>query len=82
MNDWIDVKDRIPVRKLWHEYDKLVCFESDPVLVDGADGIHVGRLHEWIFTDTGKTDYIWSDAGGEIKGVIAWMPLPKSYRER
>ena len=86
MSEWIPVKERLPEM---HEetgiLKKFVKMRSDEVLVtikeknSGSvithsgcslwDGKWHGDIFEWL--KAGKCDY----------EVIAWMPLPKPYRE-
>lgn len=77
MNDgWIPVEERLPMRtfdeKINESYQKYLVF------IDGVDGwdIDIAVYDFW-------NDKKWREAHdgyGEIENVVAWRPLPESYR--
>lgn len=65
---WIPVSERLPKE----DTDVLVTLKC------GLIGIMQKKLAD---DDNGESCYIWQDFEGEEHEVIAWMPLPKAYRE-
>lgn len=65
---WIPVSERMPEE----DVDVLVTLEY------GLIGIMQKKLAD---DDNGEPCYIWQDFEGEEHEVIAWMPLPKPYKE-
>ena len=65
---WIPVSERMPEE----DTDVLVTLKC------GLIGIMQKKLAD---DDNGEPCYIWQDFEGEEHEVIAWMPLPQSYRE-
>ena len=87
---WIPVDDRLP--SVTHEdryddgWEPQVYYDSDPVLVwaKGKDRCHIGVCSRY-YSDGEKTEWDCYDYEdnliGSICEVLAWMPLPKPYRE-
>ena len=65
---WFSVSERMPEE----DTDVLVTLKC------GLIGIMQKKLAD---DDNGEPCYIWQDFEGEEHEVIAWMPLPKAYRE-
>lgn len=63
---WIPVSERLPEE----EYDVLVCNENGDIEI--ARGSYSTEL---------KNEFIWYISSWRFGKVIAWMPLPPSYRE-
>lgn len=75
-DDWVSVEERLPMRtldgKINESYQKYLVF------IDGVDGwdIDIAVYDFW-------NDKKWREAHdgyGEIENVIAWRPLPETYR--
>ena len=79
---WIPVSERLPERNgaylVWMQWP---CDEEPTVSIINydADCEMFGEWHEHYHSIT--LGYLDSDFD-EIKGVIAWMPLPKPFGER
>ena len=73
-NDWIPCSDRLPNAEYGESESVLCCTElgsRDGVYWNGGNWcVPTGEPHEWVNHKTG-----WHNK------VIAWMPLPKPYRE-
>ena len=73
---WIPVEDRLPERTLDEKLNK--SYKKYLVFIDSVDGwdIDMALYDFW-------NDKKWREAHdgyGEIENVIAWRPLPESYR--
>ena len=72
--EWIPVSDRLPNAEYGESESVLCCTELGSMYVLYWNGgnwcVPTGEPHEWVNHKTG-----WHNK------VIAWMPLPKPYRE-
>ena len=71
---WIPVGERLPEAECGESDSVLVCFENqtqDVLYFDGGN---------WCYP-TGEIYISVNHKNGWHNKVIAWMPLPKSYRE-
>lgn len=70
---WIPVSERLPGKDIGNYPINMVTFDTGEVCI----GVYRHDNKEWwTRTNEGKTLY------GTDHVVIAWMPLPESYRER
>ncbi len=73
-NRWIPVSERLPEAEYGESDSVLVCFENETQDVLYFNGSN------WCYS-TGETYISANHKNGWHNKVVAWMPLPKSYRE-
>ena len=73
MFDWISVKEKLPHAECGESNSVLVCFENETQDVLYFNGSN------WCYP-TGEIYIAVNHKNGWHNKVVAWMPLPQSYK--
>jgi len=69
MTNWINVNDRLP------------DIGVDVLLYSPVEGIEIGSLEKYDYTDSGYAYFVNKNGFNDIERYLYWMPLPRPPKE-